>query len=59
MATGTRASTDVTALDDPALISAWSLARVKVALNPGDLVARRNYAALMAEYRRRLHGAWS
>jgi hypothetical protein len=42
-------------LSDPALISSWSLARVKVALNPADPDAVKAYAALRDEYRRRTY----
>ncbi len=45
-------------LSDPALITRWSLLRMKVALYgrsvPADL--KREYAAVSAEYRRRIEG---
>jgi hypothetical protein len=44
-------------LSDPALISSWSLARVRVALNPADPDAVQAYAALRDEYRLRAYGA--
>ena len=56
MAVETTGSTDLTALDDPALIRAWALARTRAAVNRGDHRARAAYAALQAEYRRRIRG---
>ena len=45
-------------LDDPQLIRRWSALRVRIALSgkavPGDL--KREYAAVSAEYRRRMKG---
>ena len=43
-------------LSDPALISSWSLARVKVVLNPSNSDAVKAYAALRDEYQRRVYG---
>jgi hypothetical protein len=39
-------------LSDPALITLWSLARVKLAL--GDRASRATYDAARAEYERRM-----
>lgn len=50
------ACADLAELSDPALISSWALARVKMALNPGDPGAARAYGALRDEYRRRAYG---
>ncbi len=50
-------ATDPRALSDPALISSWALARVKVTLNPSDSEACKAYAALRAEYLRRTYGS--
>jgi hypothetical protein len=55
-ATPPAVSGDLASLSDPALISSWSLARVQVALNPGDPGAVRAYDALRDEYRRRAYG---
>jgi hypothetical protein len=44
-------------LSDPALISSWSLARLRVALNPTDPDAVQACAALRDEYRLRAYGA--
>ncbi len=45
-------------LSDPALITRWSLLRMKIALSgkpvPADL--KSEYAAVSAEYRRRVDG---
>jgi hypothetical protein len=49
-------ATDPRELSDPALISSWALARVKVTLNPSDPDATKAYAALRDEYRRRTYG---
>ena len=47
---------DTRELSDPALISSWALARVKVALNPTDPDSVQAYAALRDEYQRRAYG---
>lgn len=59
MPTESSDSNSLAELPDPALISSWALARVKVALNPGDCKARDDYAALRSEYQRRMNGARS
>lgn len=63
---GTRATTDsepasdIPALDDPEFFRHWSALRQRIALSgktvPHDL--KREYAAVSAEYRRRVEGSW-
>jgi hypothetical protein len=50
-------ATDLRELSDPALISSWAFARVKLTLNPADSEARTAYASLRAEYLRRVYGS--